>query len=245
VSFHQKITAETMTTIEFSRAIAKTPLVYLPIGAFEFHGDHLPLGTDALHIHKYCLIAAEKTGGVVLPPTYWNSNGHVNYPGTVMIRESTFELLIEDIFTSLARQSVKLVVASTGHYPLKQGAQIARIAKRCMQTEQNCSFLVLDPYTSNPDDRHSDHGGKIETSIMLHLHPELVEMDALNSHGVFRGVPKPNAQEGTSELGKRLFTRSIENYVSTVKSALRVVESNTDKSEFFAAALELYLNSVK
>src|SRR5947208_1594095 len=46
----------------------RTPIAYIPVGPLEWHGPHLPYGTDMLHAYWLALGAVRKTGGVVLPP---------------------------------------------------------------------------------------------------------------------------------------------------------------------------------
>ena len=49
------------------------PLVFLPVGPLEWHGPHLPLGTDPLIAYEISLRIARDIGGVVLPPFYWGT----------------------------------------------------------------------------------------------------------------------------------------------------------------------------
>ena len=53
---------------EFDARVHEMPVVYQPIGCMEWHGKHLPLGLDGLKAHEICRIAAERAGGIVMPP---------------------------------------------------------------------------------------------------------------------------------------------------------------------------------
>jgi len=46
----------------------RCPIAYLPVGALEWHGSHLPFGTDAMTDEHIAVAAAKKAGGVVFPP---------------------------------------------------------------------------------------------------------------------------------------------------------------------------------
>jgi len=48
----------------------RLPMVFIPIGPLEWHGPHLPVGTDGLHAHAVAVDVARRVGGVVLP-TYF------------------------------------------------------------------------------------------------------------------------------------------------------------------------------
>lgn len=66
--------------------VAISPIAYIPIGTFEWHCEHLPIGLDALTAHGLTLRAAAKSGGVVLPPLHYGTGGgHGDYPFTIMM----------------------------------------------------------------------------------------------------------------------------------------------------------------
>jgi creatinine amidohydrolase len=74
-----KIRYEEMTPREFLEAVEKMPVFIVPTGLLEWHGDHLPLGQDALKAHGICLRVAEKLGGgIVLPPQLLGETGFFN-----------------------------------------------------------------------------------------------------------------------------------------------------------------------
>ena len=58
---------------QLEAAARKFPVVYVPVGCIEWHGRHLPLGTDALKAHGILVKCAEKFGGVVYPPVYFHA----------------------------------------------------------------------------------------------------------------------------------------------------------------------------
>jgi len=64
---------ENLNSVQLAEELKKAPVAYFSIGSLEHHGLHLPVGFDAMWIHQACLAAAEKTGGVVLPPTFWGT----------------------------------------------------------------------------------------------------------------------------------------------------------------------------
>jgi len=89
---------ENITSIQLAAELKKAPVAYFSIGSLEHHGLHLPAGLDAMWIHQACLAAAEITGGVVLPPTFWGTgpclSGIENLPGSLLLRETTIRTLI-------------------------------------------------------------------------------------------------------------------------------------------------------
>lgn len=73
---------EELTPSEFVAAVQERPVAFVPLGLLEWHGEHLPLGTDMLKIYGIVLEVARRTGGVVLPPTFYGRPGYGSFAGT-------------------------------------------------------------------------------------------------------------------------------------------------------------------
>jgi creatinine amidohydrolase len=211
---------EELSASEFAEAMTEKPLVYVPIGSLEFHGRHLPLGMDTIHAYAFCLHVARRTGGVVLPPSYWGAVGRDGWKGSLLVSEATRNAVIRDVFRLLAEQGVKLIVSVTGHYPEVQGEAIIKLAREAMEQNPSVRILALDPFTTNPSDTRPDHGGKKETSLMLAIRPELVNMSELSAADAFEGIWK-DAVEGTAEFGRAYFEASAENCASMVQQTFQ------------------------
>jgi len=64
---------ELLKPSQLDQIVRETPIAYLPLGSLEWHGDHLPIGNDAIKAYEICLRAARVTGGVVLPPLWYGT----------------------------------------------------------------------------------------------------------------------------------------------------------------------------
>src|SRR5947207_13170031 len=79
-----KVEYELMTPDEVIAAREKTPVAFVPVGPIEWHGPHLPLGTDGLHARGVAVRAARIVGGVVLPTLYaWTDAVRLAGPGAL------------------------------------------------------------------------------------------------------------------------------------------------------------------
>ena len=194
-------------------------LVYVPIGSLEYHGWHLPVGFDAMHAHALCLMAAEETGGVVLPPTFWGTRGHEGFRGSLLLREETIAALAHDILDQLASQGYRLVVVFTGHWPEVQGGLLRRVAEEFMLNHSEVRIIVLDPFNTHPSDRPVEHAGKIETAVMLHLRPDLVDMGALADPAALEAI-SADCVEATEEFGRQRTAEVLEALVATAQGCL-------------------------
>jgi creatinine amidohydrolase len=213
---------EELTAKELQEALKGKSLVYFPVGSLEFHGPHLPFGFDTLHAYHFCLRAAAETGGIVLPPTFWGTTGHVGWVGSLLVSEETFRGIVRDVFRLLAEQGVKLVVATTGHWPEKQGGMIATIAQEAMKARPQTRVLVLDPFTANPTDRNPGHAGLKETALMMFLRPELVHTNELKGEDAFKGIGK-DCVDATACFGADYFEASLANFVQAVNETWEAV----------------------
>ncbi len=210
---------EELTPCELAEARERVSLAYVPIGSTEFHGLHLPLGFDALHAHAVCLAAAERTGGVVLPPTFWGTRGHEGYPGSLLLQETTVAALAADVLDRLTQQGYRLIVLFTGHWPEVQGELLRRAAEAHVARSEGVEVMVLDPLTIHPTDAHTEHAGKIETSVMLHLRPDLVHMERLEAPDALNAITA-DCVEATAEYGKAWFEAIVAEAARRVSEAL-------------------------
>ena len=214
-----RIRYEEMLPSELAQAREAAPLVYVPIGSTEYHGFHLPVGFDAMHAYALCLRAAEDTAGVVLPPTYWGTRGHEAFPGSLLLSEETVAALARDVLVRLAEQGYRLIVLFTGHYPRVQGELLASVARAHAEDHAEAKVLALDPFNLHPTDPHSEHAGRIETSVMLYLRPDLVHMERLGEPGALKNITG-DCVDATVEYGKERFESALAALVRTVREAL-------------------------
>ncbi|MET9800446.1 creatininase family protein [Streptomyces sp. NPDC006368] len=155
-------------------------IAVLPIGSFEQHGPFLPLTTDTVIA---CAIAREVAAVHpvhLLPPvTISCSHEHSAWPGTVSISAATLYSVVRDIAESLRRSGMENLVLINGH----GGNHVLRNVVQ--ESVGSGTRMALFPGAADWGDAreragvltssHSDmHAGEVETSILLHDHPELV-----------------------------------------------------------------------
>jgi creatinine amidohydrolase len=129
-AFAMPVQLEMMLPHDIREAIAARPVVYLPLGTIEWHGEHLPVGLDALTAHGVSLAAAQRDGGIVYPTLYYGTGGdHALYPWTVMAASAgDLEAILNVTLTRLQAFGVRLAVLFSGHFAPVQLAMIERIA---------------------------------------------------------------------------------------------------------------------
>ncbi|MGW0504794.1 creatininase family protein [Micromonospora sp. NPDC003241] len=165
------------TTDEANRA---ADVAVLPVGSFEQHGDHLPLMTDTIVACAIAQAAATAYELLLLPPvTISCSQEHSGWPGSVSIRSSTLTRIITDVAESLSQAGVNRLVVVNGHggnYVLSNVVQEANVTGRRMALyPRRQDWETARQHAELSSTSHDDmHAGEIETSLLLHLSPELV-----------------------------------------------------------------------
>lgn len=160
-------------------------LAILPWGAMEPHNHHLPYLTDCILSSAIASDAAEAAyeQGVtcmVLPPVFMGSQnaGQWNKPFCVHTCGETQKAIMSDIVTSLYGQGFRTMVIVNGH----GGNSFKSPVRDLAMLYPDFRIVVVDWYNVLPkrgffEEVVDEHAGEQETSVMLHYHPELVEME--------------------------------------------------------------------
>jgi creatinine amidohydrolase len=151
----------------------------LPWGATEAHNLHLPYSTDNVETERIAALAARRASEqgarvVVLPVVPYGVNtGQLDIPLCLNLNPSTQALVLRDLATSLAGQGVPKLVILNGH-----GGNDFRQMIRELQPAVSTFLCLVNWYqVADPKAFFSDlgdHAGELETSVMLHVAPELV-----------------------------------------------------------------------
>jgi creatinine amidohydrolase len=175
---------EELSSVEFAKFVRKNPVAFLPLGATEAHGIHLPLGTDSYQPEALCEAIADRLDGLVMPPVrYGHHSSTRNMPGTMTLRFDTLRAIIADILDSMERNGLRRVVIVSGHAGSLHLAAVRDAAEEFVR-RSGMKVMVLTDYDIAyrfpiPEDKEwpDGHGGLIETSRILALRPDLVKGD--------------------------------------------------------------------
>ncbi|MGE5558404.1 MAG: creatininase family protein [Bacillota bacterium] len=180
---------EKMTAPDFAAAVSVSKGVcLLPFGIVEKHGDHLPLGQDLLYIHAVCTLAAEMEPAVVFPYYYFGQIAEARHvPGAIAIRPDLQLSLLENICDEISRNGFSKILIVNGH-----GGNSHFLEYYCQifldKPKPYMIFLSDHPglkeWAEKKEAKVDGHGGEAETCAMLHLHPELVKLDAFADYGL-------------------------------------------------------------
>jgi len=183
VTEFRDVQMELMRPGQVRDALAAKSVVFIPIGALEFHQEHLPLGLDALNAHGLTCLTASRFGGIVVPPLYYGTGGsHKNYPWTIMMDgESQIRAQLEKTLSRLEEFGVELAVLFTGHFAPEQLEMISSISAKWSQGSNQMKVIDLGinmPLDSAPS---PDHAGVFETTVLSRFEPETIDLSKLPS----------------------------------------------------------------
>ncbi|NND34363.1 MAG: creatininase family protein [Saprospiraceae bacterium] len=162
-------------------ALKEKSIIYLPLGAIEWHGLHLPIGLDSLTSHGICLRAAEKAGGLVMPPLYYGMTGSIgHHPWTILLEEeNTFLAILRDTLRRLEAFDVELAVIFTGHFGRRQLAALDQLQREWSDENHEMKLITLSINQCPNAKMMGDHGAIFETSILSQLHPDMIHLNKL------------------------------------------------------------------
>jgi creatinine amidohydrolase len=175
-----------LSTRDFAAMDCSSAVALLPVAAVEQHGPHLPVRVDAainagiLEAMRHILPGDLNL--LVLPPqNIGKSDEHIAFPGTLSIAYETLCRYWFDLAESVHRAGCRRLILFNSHGGQPQLIDILcrELRVRLGMLAVNCSWYDLIDMTDlfDPGElRHGIHGGAVETSIMLHLHPGLVNM---------------------------------------------------------------------
>ena len=225
-----KVRYQEMTPGEFRERLAQKPLAYLPMGTLEWHGEHLPIGSDALQAEGLMVECAVRYGGIVLPPIHLGpgptkrmDDGRIligmDFWGDVVnpprqldgdcywIPNGDFISLVDGILTQLERTGFRAVFAD-GHGP-SRSSWLRELTRR--EDYFDLKLLGVTSEISGQWKSQVDHAAKNETSLMMHYHPDLVDMSRLSSSRADwpEGVSGEDPRDATAEYGRQCMETSI------------------------------------
>ena len=162
---------------EFRRFRDQAPIAYLAWGSHEWHGPHLPLGTDTVKAHWMARVLADKTGGVVYPAVYFGF-GVMGNPGkdtSLGFPKELMQQVAKHYFLKLYEKGFRVVVVVMGHYGRAHTIAMEEVVKQVEQELAGRLVIVAEPdYTWTNPEFKGDHAAANETSYMELFEPQTV-----------------------------------------------------------------------
>lgn len=212
-----------LTWEELDTATDETSTLLLPVGSTEQHGPHLPLGVDTYMPEAVCRQIAERSPCLLAPAIpYGVSPHHTFKPGTVTVESETFRRYVRDVCVSAGEWGIENVLLVNGHY-LVQDPELEIVVRDLRADHGMRGFhvplvsLFADVASEIRESELSFHASEFETSMMLALFPELVEMErARATAGPDESLPLTDYDAlGENEVGWALSAEEMDELTPT------------------------------
>lgn len=215
----------------------------VPTGCVEYHGPHLPLGTDTLIVDELLQRVADRVNCVVAPPFWYGPASYaVSGPqeGSIDVSTERFGRHVKDVLTGLWKVGFRWIIVGVHHQGLDGPESLAiRQAAAEVTFEQtyaergdawwgraalDASDNVFEriqvwpsvlPSAATQAVQIADHAGYYETSLILACHETLVDQSRLATDAPwYTNASSSKAANATVEAGERMWRAMVEAWVS-------------------------------
>lgn len=147
------------------------PTVLVPFGSTEQHGPHLPFDTDSRIAVAAARAVADSEAGILVAPlvAYGSSGEHQDFPGTISIGTDALVVVTIELVRSLYVWAGRIVIVN-GH-----GGNVEALSRAVPQMRSEGHDVAWAPCVVPGGDPHAGFG---ETSLMLHLAPDQVDLSS-------------------------------------------------------------------
>jgi len=208
----------------YSRIMEDRPGIIIPVGSMEWHDSHLPFGLDYLKLEKIADLIAQRAGCFVAPTMEYGYPRHISkHPeksvGTFCPSFEPLRDFIFDIGKMYVKKGSKVLYFMSGHYERSQVFMLKLICRRLVDFARERGILIQAVTRMEPDftikegiskmwkediaaedcsppHYKGDHAGFFETSLALHLVPELVKSKSIKTKYHHEELGKPSAKWG-------------------------------------------------
>jgi len=214
--------------VAVGRILAKDSRLIVPVGALGQHGPHLPLGANVRVAEAVATEVSQRRGILRAPVfSYGVTTGGGPWAGAAGLRRKTFHRAINELLARWEDHGVSEFVIFTAHR-YEPHLEALLMALTASSTTTVLDLFHVDVADLLDGDPEGEHGGELETSLLLHLAPQLVEVDEMADfvpdvralRRYTRGrVPTPPTQArggvgrptlASAEKGRQVFQRYVE-----------------------------------
>jgi creatinine amidohydrolase len=234
-----------LSWIDVAAHLARDPRLLIPVGALEQHGAHLPLGSNVLICRRLGLDLSEEFGVLRAPTFAYGVNVPTEraFAGTASLTKKTLNRALNELLEAWEQHGVAefIIITTHRHEPHLEALSSLVTSRARVRVVEAWDVDVGDLLDTQPAPLHACEA---ETSVMLHLYPDLVRMDRARdfdlSEKEFRrymrgGLPVPppggagtvgHPTAASAEKGERIYRRILDGIRNAV--FLRPKDSASD-----------------
>jgi creatinine amidohydrolase len=167
-----------LSWIEVAAHLARDPRLLIPVGALEQHGPHLPLGANVLICRRIALDLSQRFDVLRAPTMYYGVNVRTDrgYAGTATLSHKTLHRVLNELLAAWETHGIRefILISAHRHEPHLDALATLITLQARVRVLSIWDVDIADLLERQPGPLH---GCEAETSVMLHLYPELVRME--------------------------------------------------------------------
>ncbi|GAB2690244.1 hypothetical protein GCM10027037_11480 [Mucilaginibacter koreensis] len=253
-----------LTASDFPAALQQSNRTcVLPIGILEKHGPHSPLGTDLIHVREIAARATQNEYAVVFPDYFYGQINEARQQyGTIALPSNVIYPLLEAVCDEIGRNGFNKIVILNGHGGNPEFLHF--FMQSLLNKRRNYAVFLVEPdgdptfnaqvnKMRKSDAANDMHAGEHETSTLLYLRPDLMQMEkAASESGAnqnrlktpnlytpiwwYAGYPNHYAGEGataTAKLGKLMADHEVQVFTDVLKNVKADTQTLKLQDEYF------------
>jgi len=239
-----------MNSDEVATILRRDPRILVPVGALDQHGPHLPLGANTM-IAQRVAESLSSSLRILVAPTLPYGIPHPDsdtHSGTAGFRRKTFHRAVNELLASWDGHGVtELVVITAQRHEPHLEALLTALTPRASTTVVD--LMTLDVAEVLEGDPREERGGELETSLILHLAPDLVRTDRIADFNPPKeslrkylqgrvGTPLPefrgsvgHPSRASAEKGRKVYERYLQILTRSLRNPQIHEESDTHSPE--------------
>ena len=225
----QPLALDELSWIDVAAHLARDPRLLIPVGALEQHGAHLPLGSNVLIARHFALDLSREYQILRAPTVNYGVNVRTEraFAGTASLTQKTLHRSLNELLDAWEGHGVREFIILTAH---RYEPHMEALATLITDRARVRVVQVWDVEVGDLLEKQAAvfHAGEAETSLMLHLYPELVRMDRARDfelspaefrrylHGRLTAAPAGSAgvvgfpSAATAEKGAAIYRRIMD-----------------------------------
>ncbi|MGH7476882.1 MAG: creatininase family protein [Longimicrobiales bacterium] len=231
---------------EVAAHVARDPRLLIPVGALEQHGAHLPLGCNVLIARRLALDLSQEFGALRAPTFHYGVNVRTEraFAGTASLSKKTLHRALNELLACWEEHGFAEFILITAH---RHEPHLESLAGLITDRARVRVVEAWDVDVSNllEEQTAPQHACEAETSVMLYLHPELVQMNRARDfelsaadfkryiHGGLPAPPTGSAgavgrpTAATREKGEAIYARILDAIRRAVFRPAEATDSDT------------------
>ena len=160
-----------------TETIDRDPRLIIPVGTCEQHGPHLPLGCDTFIVEQLADDLSAEFGVLRAPTIEYGVNVQTErgFPGNASLRKKTLHGMLNDLLDAWESTGIRefILLTAHGHDPHQEALATVMTTSARVRVVDVFAVDVSDLLEGQTEPMHGD---EVDTSIMLHLCPEMVNV---------------------------------------------------------------------